>query len=311
MLTGVEAFDGVVLLLLPGTLYAATTARVVWLRVVGALGFMTLAYVTLVGFTRSTYAAFSIAVILYAVLALQVRRVNGMSLAIPVKEAAIALLVGVLAAVVVYRYAGSYGLASYGALVALAYGAARFQLPSRFQHAPTGLAGILIALAVSAHGDSRWVEASFGGALLIVFTLVAGYFCAARLFAKSVDATEVDKLFLLAGVLLMPVVVAFALGGYQINDRVSRVAGDLDVRESHWKNVISSSADGIWRGLFGNGVGSFPAGYIGRHPEFVKEVGSFYVGRKQNRRSEEHTSELQSRSDLVCRLLLEKKKKKT
>src|SRR2546421_44545 len=30
-----------------------------------------------------------------------------------------------------------------------------------------------------------------------------------------------------------------------------------------------------------------------------------------NCRSEEHTSELQSRSDLVCRLLLEKKKKKT
>src|SRR5438132_7022158 len=32
-------------------------------------------------------------------------------------------------------------------------------------------------------------------------------------------------------------------------------------------------------------------------------------GRPQNR-SEEHTSELQSHSDLVCRLLLEKKKKK-
>src|SRR5206468_12396841 len=31
----------------------------------------------------------------------------------------------------------------------------------------------------------------------------------------------------------------------------------------------------------------------------------------KNARSEEHTSELQSRSDLVCRLLLEKKKKKT
>src|SRR2546421_7711171 len=29
----------------------------------------------------------------------------------------------------------------------------------------------------------------------------------------------------------------------------------------------------------------------------------------EQRRSEEHTSELQSRSDLVCRLLLEKKKK--
>src|SRR2546421_7961062 len=30
----------------------------------------------------------------------------------------------------------------------------------------------------------------------------------------------------------------------------------------------------------------------------------------RDKRSEEHTSELQSRSDLVCRLLLEKKKKK-
>src|SRR5690349_23390459 len=31
-------------------------------------------------------------------------------------------------------------------------------------------------------------------------------------------------------------------------------------------------------------------------------------GQKKNSRSEEHTSELQSRRDLVCRLLLEKKK---
>src|SRR5215475_15671213 len=32
-------------------------------------------------------------------------------------------------------------------------------------------------------------------------------------------------------------------------------------------------------------------------------------GRQQQQRSEEHTSELQSRENLVCRLLLEKKKK--
>src|SRR5206468_9203209 len=36
---------------------------------------------------------------------------------------------------------------------------------------------------------------------------------------------------------------------------------------------------------------------------------SMVVGAAQLQRSEEHTSELQSRSDLVCRLLLEKKKK--
>src|SRR5438034_2915145 len=34
------------------------------------------------------------------------------------------------------------------------------------------------------------------------------------------------------------------------------------------------------------------------------------IGEQMTDRSEEHTSELQSHSDLVCRLLLEKKKKK-
>src|SRR2546421_1971391 len=38
--------------------------------------------------------------------------------------------------------------------------------------------------------------------------------------------------------------------------------------------------------------------------------GQFHHGVRDVVRSEEHTSELQSRSDLVCRLLLEKKKKK-
>src|SRR3982750_5060373 len=37
--------------------------------------------------------------------------------------------------------------------------------------------------------------------------------------------------------------------------------------------------------------------------------GCLRISRWRGRRSEEHTSELQSRSDLVCRLLLEKKKK--
>src|SRR5438132_9972416 len=37
---------------------------------------------------------------------------------------------------------------------------------------------------------------------------------------------------------------------------------------------------------------------------------TFWASRMTGFRSEEHTSELQSHSDLVCRLLLEKKKKK-
>src|SRR5438034_8523682 len=45
----------------------------------------------------------------------------------------------------------------------------------------------------------------------------------------------------------------------------------------------------------------------GRSPGFGRRHPS--LGIRGSRRSEEHTSELQSHSDLVCRLLLEKKKK--
>src|SRR2546427_10893205 len=47
------------------------------------------------------------------------------------------------------------------------------------------------------------------------------------------------------------------------------------------------------------------AGQLGRLP-----ADGGYRGKHPRRRSEEHTSELQSQSNLVCRLLLEKKKKK-
>src|SRR5206468_4568629 len=50
-----------------------------------------------------------------------------------------------------------------------------------------------------------------------------------------------------------------------------------------------------------------------RYAEVWTPLERFYVTtyiRSVLRRSEEHTSELQSRSDLVCRLLLEKKKNK-
>src|SRR2546430_5427149 len=51
---------------------------------------------------------------------------------------------------------------------------------------------------------------------------------------------------------------------------------------------------------------SNPAG-VRRHPDAPGQEGD--KRREQQRRSEEHTSELQSQSNLVCRLLLEKKKK--
>src|SRR5438034_9632502 len=46
------------------------------------------------------------------------------------------------------------------------------------------------------------------------------------------------------------------------------------------------------------------------HLSFNGEIYNYREIRAELKRSEEHTSELQSHSDLVCRLLLEKKKKK-
>ena len=59
------------------------------------------------------------------------------------------------------------------------------------------------------------------------------------------------------------------------------------------------------KGCFGNNDLLFAAHPLDREraTELRKEI--------KAGQSEEHTSELQSHSDLVCRLLLEKKKKKT
>src|SRR5688572_31517413 len=57
----------------------------------------------------------------------------------------------------------------------------------------------------------------------------------------------------------------------------------------------------------------FRSARLGR-PPWQRDAGVLLrPGRRPHRlaRSEEHTSELQSQSNLVCRLLLEKKKKKT
>src|SRR2546428_7485351 len=53
--------------------------------------------------------------------------------------------------------------------------------------------------------------------------------------------------------------------------------------------------------------------YVQRQPPFPHGAGPRPAAplRSEDGRSEEHTSELQSRSDLVCRLLLEKKKNHT
>src|SRR5206468_12404334 len=60
--------------------------------------------------------------------------------------------------------------------------------------------------------------------------------------------------------------------------------------------------------LFRSGLAGGPALARRRHRRVERGGDPIRGGHSVGGRSEEHTSELQSRSDLVCRLLLEKKK---
>src|SRR5438034_5882147 len=75
------------------------------------------------------------------------------------------------------------------------------------------------------------------------------------------------------------------------------ITSPLEIQDV-WKNSYSASTNHkVWAAKF-----------TARHPNLVAlELSSFKCGHD---RSEEHTSELQSHSDLVCRLLLEKKKQR-
>src|SRR5699024_11503893 len=76
-------------------------------------------------------------------------------------------------------------------------------------------------------------------------------------------------------------------------DQIPRVA------EEHFAEVVEVVADGLEQGR------RFGLGAAGDAEALLQTADRH---RRRISRSEEHTSELQSRFDLVCRLLLEKKK---
>src|SRR5690606_40213638 len=81
----------------------------------------------------------------------------------------------------------------------------------------------------------------------------------------------------------------------------------LVVEEREWVADLVGDA-----GQFGRGVVGIRVGVVRADGDDVdRSVGVVTAQLHEALRSEEHTSELQSRENLVCRLLLEKKKKYT
>src|SRR5438034_4634564 len=82
------------------------------------------------------------------------------------------------------------------------------------------------------------------------------------------------------------------------------LSGNRDVACATCHLPAQHAADGLSLAIGTGGTGAGPARTLGPGRQFVPRSAPSLL----NARSEEHTSELQSHSDLVCRLLLEKKK---
>src|SRR5687767_6890344 len=82
----------------------------------------------------------------------------------------------------------------------------------------------------------------------------------------------------------------------------------IEVPTGHCLAIFARSSTPLKRGLqVANGVGIIDPDYNGPADEVMIQVLNFTGADVQIRRSEEHTSELQSLAYIVCRLLLEKK----
>jgi hypothetical protein len=279
MHTGGEVIDGTVALLLPLQLYGVLYWRRWPARAAAALGATALCYCTLVGFTRATYAAVAFAVVVYLGWeALRHRRslFTGRGAFATVIAA---LVLAMLAAPVAYRLAGSYGLASFGGLQVVAFMAWRFRHRSS---GPVAVGLVLAALAIvffaiRAHYTSRWVEASPAAAAGLALVLLAAGIATLLASSRLHGWGEPSRLIALAAIVVGPAILAFGLGGTQINSRMELVGRDFGGRMEHWSRVVESGGTDVATRLLGNGVGSFPGAYLAAYPDTVADVGSFSV----------------------------------
>src|SRR2546427_1465736 len=87
-------------------------------------------------------------------------------------------------------------------------------------------------------------------------------------------------------------------------------AGRRASTQRMWEGMDEPLPDGNWPIISASPLPYFPYSQVPKEMTRadMDEVKEHFVRAAQMSRSEEHTSELQSQSNLVCRLLLEKKK---
>src|SRR5207302_10675152 len=80
------------------------------------------------------------------------------------------------------------------------------------------------------------------------------------------------------------------------------------LRSGMGAHVVPARRSAAARALLPSAVACFALLFSAANSQVQAQTGTCADAAEQSKRSEEHTSELQSRENLVCRLLLEKKK---
>ena len=280
MHTGGEVIDGVILLLLPTTLYGISQGANNIIRVLSLVAFASLAYCTTVGFTRATYVSFFVGIAAFIVLYIISHRRSGtMNESLPYGLLIGAILMAFCSAFFSFSYAGSYGVASFAGLVVSAYvGGRLFRDNIWLAVIFWVIAGaIFLIVAINAHFDSRWVDRSGESAFILVAVLLGFFIVSNFLFVRITKQSEFNKFLLVALLVMLPAGFSIAFGGYKFNERMENVSNDMNTRVIHWKRVIESSNTSLVNKFFGNGVGAFPANYVYRYPDAVTAIGSYVV----------------------------------
>ncbi len=263
MHTGGEVIDAVIVLLLAAALQAAITVRGAALRSVGIAAAAGLLYVTLVGFTRATYASVALLLAAYpAWLLLAERRRLALSLA-DVMLAAAAVPCALLAS---YRLFDTFAALGLWAFVLLPF-MARLAAPLRPW--PRGWPVLVLLLLLIAPALLQVFgaadDAGVSGKLAATAAAVAALLSMQRLFAAAGHVAAVDRALLLAALLLVPAGMAGVLVASQMEARMASVERDYGTRLQHWRDALSASEAPLGN-MAGNGVGSFPLRYATAWP---------------------------------------------
>ncbi|NMP33045.1 hypothetical protein HII17_15920 [Thalassotalea sp. M1531] len=278
MHTGGEAYDGVVLLLIPLNLCALCWFSTRKSKLLSLMALFSVSYCVLVGYTRTTYFAAFIEVV--SVLFLYSRFIGNQKFL--GKKDFVFLSAMIVGAVIAFRLGGYMSLLTSSVLIlgilSLVVLSNKGLISLSMNKGLIAMGSIMLAI-ISWHyaSESRWVEHSLFSELALVLIVFINSVVAYGYFASNNFKDAQSNLYAALSVIALAFVFSVIFGSYQFGERMKTIEDDIQIRLSHWTDVLRSSQEHHVSTVLGNGLGSFPINYAIASPESVVDIGSFKI----------------------------------